>query len=106
MSNVRGVLNEKHFYGKDHAENVYQKLFPDHFLILLYNLKQPFHEILLKISYFERGLTLFFLSNSVAFNGQSYQKQKGSGTRDQVLFRLRNKFQNKLFIGYILSDQV
>ena len=36
-------------------------------------------------------LTLFFLSNPGPFNGQSYQKQKGPGTSDQSLFRLRNK---------------
>ena len=41
-------------------------------------------EILLKIRYFERGLskslkkfTIFFLLNPVPFNGQSYQKQSG-----------------------------
>ena len=56
-------------------------------------------EIVLKVRYFERRLskslkkvTLFFLSNPVPFNGQTYQKQKGPGTRDQSLFRLRNKF--------------
>ena len=37
-------------------------------------------------------MTLFFLSNPVPFNGQSYQKQKGPGTSDQSLFRLQNKF--------------
>ena len=39
-----------------------------------------------------KKLTLFFLSNPVLFNGQNYQKQKGSGTSDQLLFRLQNKF--------------
>ena len=39
-----------------------------------------------------KKLTLFFLSNPVPFNGQSYLKQKGSGTSDQSLFRLQNKF--------------
>ena len=39
-----------------------------------------------------KKLTLFFLSNPVPFNGQSYQKQKGPGTSDQSLFRLQNKF--------------
>ena len=39
-----------------------------------------------------KKLTLFFLSNQVPFNGQSYQKQKGPGTSDQSLFRLQNKF--------------
>ena len=36
--------------------------------------------------------TSFFLPNSAPFNGQWYQKQKGPGTSDQSLFRLRNKF--------------
>ena len=52
-------------------------------------------EILLKIRYFERGLsktlkklTLFFLSNPVPFNGQGYQKQKWLGTSDKSLFML------------------
>ena len=50
-------------------------------------------EILFKIRCFERGLskalkklTLFFPLNPVPFDGQSYQKQKGSGTSDQLLF--------------------
>ena len=37
-------------------------------------------------------LTLFFLSNPVPSNGQSYKKQKGLGTCDQSLFRWSNKF--------------
>ena len=52
-------------------------------------------EILLEISILKedyqkalKKLTLFFLSNPVPFNGQSYQKQKGPGTSDQSLFRL------------------
>ena len=51
-------------------------------------------EILLKVRYFERGLsktlkksTVFFLPNPVLFNGQRYQKQKGPGTSSQLLFR-------------------
>ena len=45
--------------------------------------------------------TLVFLSNPVPFNGQNYQKQKGSDTSDQSLLRLRNKFKNiSLFIIY------
>ena len=39
-----------------------------------------------------KKLTLVFLSNPVPFNGQSFQKQKGSGTRNLLIFRLRNKF--------------
>ena len=35
-----------------------------------------------------KKLTLFYLSNTVPFNRQSYQKQKGPGTSDQSLFRL------------------
>ena len=37
-------------------------------------------------------LTLFFLSNTVPFNGQSYQKEKVPATSGQSLFRLRSKF--------------
>ena len=56
-------------------------------------------EILLKIRYFKKGLsktlkklTLLFLSNPVPFNRQSYQRQKGFGTSEKLLFLLRNKF--------------
>ena len=61
-------------------------------------------EMLLKVRYFERGLsktpkksTLFFLPNPVPLNGQSYQKQKWRGTR------LRNKFKKNplLVISYL-----
>ena len=52
-------------------------------------------EILLEISILKedyqkalKKLTLFFLSNPVPFNGQSYQKQKGPGTSDQLLLKL------------------
>ena len=67
-------------------------------------------EILFKIRYFERGLSKsqklisFFLSNPVLFNGQSYLKQKGSGTSDQLLFRLQNKFRKiPLSVIYYLT---
>ena len=56
-------------------------------------------EIILKVRYFERGLskslkkvTLFFLLNPVPFNGQNCKKRKEPGTRDQPSFRLQNKF--------------
>ena len=39
-----------------------------------------------------KKLVLFFLSNTVPSNGQSYQEQKGPGTSDQSLFRLQSKF--------------
>ena len=52
-----------------------------------------------------KKLTLFFLLNPVPFNGQNYQKQKGSETSDQSFFRLRNKFKNiPLFIIYYLTN--
>ena len=48
--------------------------------------------------------TLFFLSDPVPFNGQNYQKQKGSGTSDQSFFTLGNKFRNiPLFVIYYLT---
>ena len=39
-----------------------------------------------------KKLTLFFLLNPVPLNGQDLKKQMGSGTREQSLFRLLNKF--------------
>ena len=51
-----------------------------------------------------KKLTLFFLSNPVPFNRQSYQKQKGPGTSDQLLFRLQNKFRKiRLLVIYYLT---
>ena len=55
-------------------------------------------EILLKITYFKRGLLktfeivnfIFFLLNPVPFNGQLLSK--GPRTSDQLLFMLQNKF--------------
>ena len=56
-------------------------------------------ENLLKAQHFEKGLlksfkklNSFYLLDPVPFNGQSYQKQKESGTSRQSLFRTRNKF--------------
>ena len=68
-------------------------------------------EILLKMRYFERGLSkslkkvnFIFLSNPVPFNGQDFLKQKRSGTSDQSLFRLQNKFRKiPLLVIYYLS---
>ena len=51
-----------------------------------------------------KNLTLFSLSYPVPFKGQSYQKQKWSGTSDQSLFRLQNKFWNiPLLVMYYLN---
>ena len=68
-------------------------------------------KVILKVKYFERGLSKspkkvisFFLSNPVSFNRQNYQKQKGPGTSDQSLFRLRNKFRKiPLLVMYYLT---
>ena len=51
-----------------------------------------------------KKVTSFFLSNPVPFNGKNYQKQKGPGTSDQLLFRLRNKFRKiPLLVTYYLT---
>ena len=39
-----------------------------------------------------KKLTLFFLTNPVAFNRQIYQKQKMLGTSEHLVFSLQNKF--------------
>ena len=55
-------------------------------------------EILLKIRYFERELSKY---------GQSYQKRKGPGTSDQLLFRSQIKLRKSpLLIIYYLSKFV
>ena len=69
-------------------------------------------EIILKVRYFERGLskslkkvTSFFLPNSVPFNRQNYQKQKGTGTSEQSLIRLQNMFRKiPLLVMYYLTE--
>ena len=48
-----------------------------------------------------KKLTLFFLSNPVPFNGQSYQKQKAPGT-----IQAMKQVQENSFIHYVFSDQV
>ena len=52
-----------------------------------------------------KRLSLFFLLSPVPFNGQRYQKQNGSGTCHQSLFRLRNKFTkiSLLVIYYLIK---
>ena len=68
-------------------------------------------EIVLKVRYFERGLSkclkkgnFFFLSNPVPFNRQIYQKQKAPGTSKQSLLGLRNKFRKiPLLVMYYLT---
>ena len=62
-------------------------------------------EIISKIRLFERELpknvekvNFIFSSKPSPFNGQSYQKQKGSETSYQSLFRLWNKFTKILLL--------
>ena len=51
-----------------------------------------------------KKLTLFLLLNSVPFNGQSYEKQNGSRTSDQSLFRSQKKFRKTpLFVIHYLT---
>ena len=51
-----------------------------------------------------KKLTLLFLLNPVLFNGQDYEKQDGSATSDQVLFRLQDKFRKiPLLVIYYLT---
>ena len=48
--------------------------------------------------------TLSFLPNQIPFNVQNYQKQKGSGTSDQSLSRLRKKFRKMpILVMYYLT---
>ena len=92
---------------------MHQKLVPDPFFVLVNKPKQPFHarnlfknKILCKgIIQNLKNLSLFFLSNPVSFNGQSYQKQKRPGTSAQLLLTLRNKF-TKISLQAHISDQV
>ena len=59
-------------------------------------------EIILKVRYFERGLskslkkrlTLIFLSNPVPFN----RKKQRCGTSDQLLVRLQNQFRKIILL--------
>ena len=65
-------------------------------------------EIIFKISYFESELFTFSLKHS-PFYWAKLSNTKGSGTSDQSLFRLENKFKNiLLFVIYYLtkSDDV
>ena len=53
-------------------------------------------EIVLKIRYFERGLSKSLKKKTkkktISFNEQDHEKQKESETSDQSLIRLQNKF--------------
>ena len=90
---------------------MHQKLAADPFFILLNNSKQTLHagnsfenkklwKIIIKKP-LKSQLYFFFRTQSLFMD--SYQKQKGSGTSDQSLFRLRNKFRKipLFFIYYV-----
>ena len=54
-----------------------------------------------------KNLSLFFFLNPVYFNGKDYEKQKGPGNSNQLLFRLQNKSRKiPLLVMYYLTDQV
>ena len=100
------------FLWKNHAENIHQKLAWDPFLILVSNPKQLLHAMnsFLNQIFWKRIIrkplknNFFFFSNPVSFNRQSYQKQKWSGTSEQLLFPLQNKFKHiTLFVTYYLT---
>ena len=59
------------------------------------------HEIILKVRYFAlKNVTC----NTVPINRQNYQKQKGPGTSEQMLFRLQNKIRKiPLLVMYYLT---
>ena len=69
-------------------------------------------EIPLKIRHFERRLSkslkkvnfIFFFCNPVPFNKQDHEKQKGSGTSDQSLFRLQFFFFFFFLSGFSFTD--
>ena len=62
------VSNKEHFHGKKQAQNVYQKVVPDPFLILVNNPKQPcMQKTILKIRYFVRGLSKSFQKLTLFF---------------------------------------
>ena len=69
-------------------------------------------EIILKVKYFERGLSKSLKKGNFIFSfepsperaRQNSRKQKGPVTSDQSLFRLRNKFRNiPLLVMYYLT---
>ena len=90
-----------------------KKLVPDLFIILVNNPKQPldartyFKSKIFRKKIIKKPLkkvTFFPLLSPVPFSRQNYQKQKGPGTSDQWLFRLRNKFRKiPLLVMYYLT---
>ena len=58
-----------------------------------------------KLSKSLKRVGLFFLLNAIFFNGQDYEKEKGSRTSDQLPFLLQTNSENS-FISDELPDQV
>ena len=86
---------------------MHQKLVPNPFFTFGKYLKTAIacKKLFLKIDILEEDYqkalkksSLFFPPNPVPFNGQSYQKQKGCGTSEPSLFRLRNEFRKILLL--------
>ena len=81
-----------------------QKIVPNCFVILVNSAKEPlaarnsFKNNNKKINF------IFFLLNSVPFNGQDYEKQKGPGTRDHSSGYKTSS--EKSLISDVLPDQV
>ena len=60
------------------------------------------HEIILKVRYFERGLSKSLKKGNFEF---SAKKQKEPGTSDQPLFRLQNNFRKiPLLVMHYLTN--
>ena len=86
---------------KNHACNGQQKLVSDPFLIMVNNLKRLYarnsfkNKIFWKKNYKKalRKLPLFFLLNTVLFNGKDHGKQKGPRTSGQSLCRVQSNYQ-------------
>ena len=77
---------------KPKTATVYQKFFSQ------YNILKEDYQKAFKNS------PLFFVSNSVPFNGQFYRKQKSPVASEQSLFRLQNKFRKiPLLVIYYLT---
>ena len=65
-------------------------------------------EILLKVRYFERGLSKTIKKVNFVFSSKTSQKRKGPGNSPQSLFKLKTSPEKLVitFISYILLNQV
>ena len=81
---------------------MHQKLVPDPFLLLVNNPKQSLKEDYQKAF---KKVNFIFSFEPCLFNGQNHQKQKGPGSRGQLLFSLRNKFKKipSLVMYYLIE---